>query len=144
MAYSDKERTEALVRLAVNNYDYAKTASETGINHQTLRNWDKQFGDVAVPELLDRAIRKILSVVPAQMPAKEWAVAFGILMDKWLVLRGEPTSRSEIVSRIEEQLPSDPGERDAVLQEARAYIERLGEGGDSSGPIQENGRPASG
>lgn len=142
MAYSDKERTEAMVRLAINNYDFRKTAEELGINHQTLRNWDDQYADVTIPELLDRALAKILAQVPEDMPARDWAVALGILADKWLLLQGEATQRSEVISRIEEQLPENADERRAVLDDARAYIERLGEGGDSSGNSPANGRPA--
>ena len=41
MAYSDAFRAEALIRLAVNRYDYEKTAEQMGVPVRTLRRWDK-------------------------------------------------------------------------------------------------------
>lgn len=142
MAYSDAERTEALVRLAINNYDYTKTADETGISHQTLRNWDAQFGTVAIPDLLDRAIKKLLAAVPENMPAKEWAIAYGILMDKWLLIQGEPTSRTEtnVFSRLG---LDDPEFANDIEREMEKILSEAGSGSADPGESA-NGRPASG
>lgn len=143
MAYSKQFRTEALVRLALSRYDYEATAEQVGVAPNTLRNWERQFPKVSVPELLSRALETLLARVPENMTGDDWSVAVGILMDKYLLLQGEATSRSEVISRIEEQLPEDADERQAILDEARQFVERLGAPSHSGGARQENGRPAS-
>ena len=95
MAYSDAEKTEALIRLAINKYDYAKTAEQTGVTVRSLRNWEKSFPKKTVPELLDRAIERMLMNIPADWKGNDWAIALGILMDKWLLAQGMATERTE-------------------------------------------------
>lgn len=119
--YDDNERAEALFALAVNRYDYQKTAKETGIAVKTLRRWDKDAPKKNIGALLDRAIERLLSSVPNDLKGDAWAITLGILMDKWLLLQGEPTSRTETIAREVEKLT--PNERDAVIAEARAIID---------------------
>lgn len=107
MAYSDQEIAEAMVKLAVNKYDFDKTAKDTGISVRTLRRWDKNAPKKGVSELLERAIERILMVIPENMSGKDWAVALGILLDKYQLLRGQPTSRVEAVMRYLESLPDE-------------------------------------
>lgn len=119
MAYSDVEATEAMIRLAVNKYDYALTAEQLGISEKTLRRWDKNVTKKGVPELLERAIERLLMVIPERMDGNTWAVSLGILIDKWLLVQGQATSRHELmrVLRIESE-----DEFSAVIREAEQIL----------------------
>lgn len=134
MAYSDAETTEAMIRLAVNKYNYKLTAEQTGIDEKTLRRWDKIATKKTVPELLERAIERLLMVIPADMKGSDWAVSFGILMDKWLLMNGQATSRTENLIGNIDNLPEK--EKDAVIREAERIIaeavgKRTGGGNDT-------------
>ena len=129
MAYSDTEATEAMIRLAVNKYDYDKTSEQVGVPVMTLRRWNKNVTKKGVPELLERAIERLLMVIPERMDANQWAIALGILIDKWLLIQGQATSRTELmrVLRIESE-----DELSAVIREAERI---LASGGGSSDGI---------
>lgn len=105
MAYSDSEITEALIKLAINKYDYDKTEKDTGISARTLKRWDKNAAKKAVPELLERAIERMLMSIPTNWKGNDWAIALGILMDKWLLMEGKATSRSENIIGWLEDIP---------------------------------------
>lgn len=122
MAYSDAEVAEALIKLAVNKYDFNKTAKETGYPPQTLRRWNKNVPKKGVGDLLERAVERMLLHIPTDWSGSNWAIAVGILIDKWLLMQGEPTSRTETVMRDVAALA--PSERDELIAEARAIIER--------------------
>jgi hypothetical protein len=133
MAYSDTEVSEAIIRLAVNRYDYKKTADELGISDRTLRRWDKNATKKGVPDLLARAIERLLMIIPTSWKGNEWAVAIGILMDKWLLLQGEATNRTESIVRGLKDVTTD--ERDAIIKEAeRILTEAVGRGVASGEP----------
>jgi len=68
--YSDEFRTEAVIRLAINQFDYAKTAEQFDVTERSLRNWEKVFPKKSVPELLERAITRLLMVIPKDMKGK--------------------------------------------------------------------------
>src|SRR5512138_1877724 len=97
--YSETEVAEALIKLAVNKYDYKKTAQATGISVRTLRRWDKLAPKKGVPDLLERAIERLLMVIPSDFNGSNWAITLGILLDKWLLMSGKPTSRAENITR---------------------------------------------
>lgn len=123
--YSDGEVAEALIRLAINRYDYELTADQTGVSEKTLRRWDKDAPKNSVADLLDRAIVRLLSVIPDNMDGKDWAIAVGILLDKWLLLQGEATSRHESISRVLDDLDADDyasvvAEAERIIANARA------------------------
>jgi hypothetical protein len=124
MAYSDAEKMEAIVKLAINRYNFAMTASDTGIPERTLRNWASAKNGVkkGVPELLERAIERMLMSIPKEWHGQEWAVSLGILMDKWLLMQGKATSRTESVLRrmgvSEDELDDILEEADRILEEA--------------------------
>lgn len=138
MAYSDAEVLEALVKLAVNKYNFPMTSSDTGIPERTLRNWASAKNGVkkGVPELLERTIERMLMVIPEKWNGQDWAIALGILMDKWLVMRGQPTSRTETIFTTLQQMPDD--ELDALLDEfqtaaSRGLVPENGEGASQAG-----------
>jgi hypothetical protein len=107
MAYSDIKKSEALIKLAINKGDYAKTAKDTGIARKTLIRWAKNVPKKGVPELLDRAIERMLMLIPAEMNARDWGIALGILMDKWLLAQGMATSRTENLFQSLSEMPDE-------------------------------------
>ncbi len=127
MAYSDGEVAEALIRLSINKYDFDLTAEQSGISKSALKRWARKSPKKGVADLLDRAIQRMLMVIPKNMNTKDWAIALGILMDKWLLIQGEPTERSESLLRTMSELTKE--EKDAVVERARAVIERVGGAG---------------
>lgn len=120
--YSEAEVSEALIRLAVNKHDVKKTAAELGISEKTVRRWAKDAPKKGVGDLLERAIERMLMHIPTDWSGSSWAIAIGILMDKWLLMQGEPTERTETIQREVAKL--NPTERDELLSEARAIIDR--------------------
>ena len=107
MAYSDTQASEALIRLAINKYDYKLTSKQVGIPERTLRRWDKNVTKKGVPELLERAIERMLMVIPETWHGQDWAIALGILIDKYQLMHGEPTARIENIFTAIQNLPDD-------------------------------------
>jgi len=128
--YSESEIAEAMVLLAVNKYDYKKTADTLGISDRTLRRWDKDATKKGVPELLERAIERMLMVIPDKMSGNEWSISLGILIDKWLLMQGAATSRTESIVTTLQEMQDD--EFDRVLEEAEQIIESA-RGGSNNG-----------
>lgn len=120
MAYSDGQRAEALIKLWISKFDYEGVSKELGIPERTLRRWDKNVTKKSIPDLLDRAIGRLLMVIPTDMSASQWSTALGILIDKWLLMQGEPTSRTENISLQMDSLDADEYER--VIAEAERII----------------------
>ncbi len=120
MAYSDAERTEALILLAINKYDFKKTSKELGMTVKSLRAWEKKYPKKGVPELLERAIQRMLMHIPPDMKARDWAISLGILMDKWLLGQGLATSRSENILGFLENMPEE--DRLKVIDEAERIL----------------------
>lgn len=118
--YSDAQRTEALIQLAINKYDYDKTAEDTGVSAKSLRRWDKDVAKKTVPELLERAIERMLMHIPKDWKGNDWSIALGILMDKWLLVHGKATERTESLTGFLESLPDDDRER--VIEEAERIL----------------------
>jgi len=113
--YSDAFKTEAMVRLAINRFDYEKTAEQTGVTERSLRNWEKDFPKKGVPELLERAIERMLMVIPENWTGHDWAVSLGILIDKLQLIHGEPTERTENIFTAIQSLPDD--ELDDIIRQ---------------------------
>jgi hypothetical protein len=140
MAYSETFITETIVRLAVNRFDYDKTAEQMGVTARTIRNWEKNFPKKGVPELLERAIERLLMVIPSDMKGNDWAVALGILMDKWLLVNGQATQRTENLIGSINDLPEE--EKSAIIREAENIIasavsKRSGGGNDTQNHPEE-------
>jgi hypothetical protein len=147
--YSDVEQAEAIVRLAFNRYDFIKTAQETGISVWTLRRWNRNIPDVpsalsapnapstpkkGVAELLEYALEHILMAVPENISGQQWAVTVGILLDKWLLIHGEPTQRTENLVKTFEDLDSLPyDDRMSVIERAKRYLTGFSTGSPDEG-----------
>ena len=107
MAYSDLEVSEAIIKLAINKGDYIKTSEDTGVGTTTLKRWAKMSPKKGVPELLERAIERMLMQIPPDMKARDWAISLGILMDKWLLAQGMATSRTENLFQSLNEMPDE-------------------------------------
>lgn len=132
MAYSDAFVSECLIRLALNKYDFEKTSQQVGIPARTLHRWeaDKTIIKKGIPELLERAIEKLLMGVPDTMPGHDWAIAVGILIDKLQLIQGRPTSRTETFLGLLEAIPDN--ELDSLIAEFQtATNTAVIEGGES-------------
>ena len=133
--YSDAETAEAMVRLAVNKYDYEKTSQDTGVPVRTLKRWSSMTPKKGVPDLLERAIQRMLMVIPDKWDGNSWAIALGILMDKWLLMNNKATSRTETIARRFSELSEN--ELDDVLAEANRILEEAAGGGANQSPGEE-------
>ena len=122
MAYSDSQVTEAMIRLAINKYDYKLTAEQTGISEKTLHRWDKNATKKGVPDLLERAIERMLMVIPEKWNGHDWAVSLGILIDKYQLIHGQPTERTESIFKALEEMP------DSELNEIIDQFEQAAKG----------------
>uniref|UniRef100_A0A6M3KKH3 Putative DNA binding, helix-turn-helix domain containing protein n=1 Tax=viral metagenome TaxID=1070528 RepID=A0A6M3KKH3_9ZZZZ len=137
VVYEPSERAEAIIRLAINKYDYNKTAKELGVSPSTLRRWERAVPSLGIEEYLERAIARLLIIIPTQWSGRDWGIAIGILMDKWLLCQGAPTSRTESVVKSFEALKEE--ERDAVVERARQIIAGLSQPGVDSGDGRDEG-----
>ena len=124
MAYSHVEVAEAIIRLAVNHYDFDKTSEELGVSVSTLKRWAKNEPKKGTLELLERAAQRMLMVIPTEWKGHDWAVTIGILIDKIQLMQGKPTERTESIIQGLRELSDD--ERETVLEEARELIRELG------------------
>lgn len=127
--HSDFERAAGIILLGVNKQNYEKTAEMLGVSEQTIRNWEKESltKNLAIPMMLEMTIKKLLEMMPTTWSGNSWAVAFGILMDKWLLVNGQPTQRTETFIGDLDNL-SDR-EKEDVLREAERIINDAISGG---------------
>lgn len=109
--YSDNLRAEALAALKANRGNVEKTARQMNVRPTTLRNWMTQKSHPEATEngeekrgpLADRLESLAWKLVegidnPAKIkkaPINQLSVSAGILIDKFRLLRGEPTDISE-------------------------------------------------
>jgi len=122
--HDEFERMAGVILLAKNGNDATKTAEQLGIHESTLFRWvaESESKKEAIPILLENAIRKLLEMMPDKWTGNTWAVAFGILMDKWLLVNGQPTQRTENTTMISELDNLSDKEKDSVLAEAERII----------------------
>ena len=78
-----------------------------GVTARTLQRWDKDVAKKGVPHLLDRAIERMLMVIPDNWTGTNWGITLGILIDKRQLLSGEPTERTENIFTQLQKLPDD-------------------------------------
>lgn len=130
--FNDYERAAGVMLLSMNKNNYELTAEQIGVSEQTIRNWEKESltKNIAIPVMLETAIKKLLEMMPDKWTGNTWAVAFGIMMDKWLLVNGQPTQRTETFSGSLENL--DERQKENVLAEAERIIRQAAGGGPDS------------
>jgi hypothetical protein len=72
----------------------------------------------------------MLMIIPEKWNGQDWAIAIGILIDKWQLTRGEPTSRAETIWKVLEAMPES--ELDELLTEFETAARRglVADGGE--------------
>jgi hypothetical protein len=104
MAYGDGQKAEVLAILASNGGRLRQTARQTGVAESTLRLWasdgrvtscaQKKSEDLA--DRMEALTHAIVDMMPEKLQAanlRDLAVTLGIIVDKMLLLRGQPTER---------------------------------------------------
>ena len=134
--YTEEQRRIALARLAVNDGDYDKTAEETGVTARSLRRWAGVEEKPSIPELLEIVLADLLTTGPSEsIHPKTWADTVSVLIDKWLVINEQPTSRIETLFQTMETLADD--DLDRVLFRLEALETSLS--GNQDGEEEESG-----
>lgn len=104
-AHSDTEKAEAVGLALVRG---TKAAAEaTGVSQRSVQRW---VDDPAMARLvaetnenvrghlwagLQLGLESVLGALDGDAPLRDRAVAFGVLFDKWALMSGEATSRTE-------------------------------------------------
>ena len=122
MPYSDAQRAAALVLLAKNKNNYAKTAKESGVSVRTLKTWNTTAPKKDVFELLTEAIARLFQLMPEKWEGRDWGIALGIMLDKWLLSQGESTQRIE---HLGDYRLTDT-EKEIVGERARELVKEFG------------------
>jgi hypothetical protein len=154
--YSEVFRAAALAALDANAGNIARTARELGIRRKTLEGWakgrtptdpelrhQKRIDLLASSERLADALAGgiVKRVERGKADVKDMALAFGITVDKLLLLRGQPTaiSKSESDTRAAtldlSQLTKDDLLTLLRLQEKASGRPPLPEASDLANPV---------
>lgn len=120
--HNEFEQAAGLILLAKNGNDYEATAKQLNVHVDTIYKWQKTSSSKkeALPILLEEAIKRMLELMPEKWTGNSWAIAFGIMMDKWLLINGQPTQRTENILTDLENLSE--AEKDNILAEANRII----------------------
>ena len=145
--YSPTFKATAVAKLYAEGYPekpgaLRATAKELGVTHPTLSRWASGGKSAPDAELIKQSVfamqttieyelEKILTSmenVRAKADYKTLAIAFGILVDKYQLIRGAPTSRS---SRMVEDLADrSTDDLQRIIEEAEAMAEEALGGAD--------------
>jgi transposase-like protein len=126
--YTDEEKAKVLVALEANEGIVKRTARETGVAEQTIRDWKKQAERGALTAGVQDALpaaasefatktERVRDLMLDQLEAKvinddlngrDLITGIGVLTDKLRITRGEATSRTETVQ--ESSTPQEIGE----------------------------------
>lgn len=107
--YSEAEVAQALAALELNEGNVYRTSEDTGIPRRTLEHWrggQRRLAPAQIAQAKDELARAALEGARkwgdalaakdvSEVSAKDCAVIFGIMSDKFLVLNGEATSITE-------------------------------------------------
>jgi transposase-like protein len=137
--YSDEEKAEALATLEANDGNIHKTAQDTGIPWGTLKRWveaqdqfthlrEQKKSDLA--QRLEEIARELADAMPDKIQAatlQQVATSMAIAIDKMQLLRGAPTSISDIaIEQIADRI-------ERMTDDERAILARqIGEGDPDS------------
>lgn len=147
--YSESFKARAVARLYAEGYPEKSgalraVAKELGVTHPTLSRWASGGTSAPDPDLIresvfamqttiEHELEKILESmedVRAKADYKTLAIAFGILVDKYQLIRGAPTSRS---ARMIEDLSDRPTEDlEKIIADAEKMAEEALGGAEES------------
>jgi hypothetical protein len=157
--YSDVERANGLAALAANGGNVAMTARQLGVPRQTLQRWIKPTDNEHVLRLrhekkrdmadeLERVAWLIIDSLPSKIkkaPLSQASTSMGIAIDKFRLLRNEPTSIGTMTTDNEpldiewDLLTRD--ERDILRKAVERTKRRHADSGVPSGPDGLPGQP---
>lgn len=132
--YTDEEKAKVLNILDINDGNVKRTARDTGVAEQTIRDWKKTWEAGGVPATVQAAlpaaqgefaddaerVRNLMlnnleaAVLNNTLSGRDLIVGIGVLTDKLRLSRGEATSRSETVST--------PPTADAIGEAVNKYL----------------------
>jgi transposase-like protein len=143
--YSDEEKAQALAILYANNGNIAEAQRQLGIPYRTLANWaaeeregqthaaianigNQKKSDLA--QRLEEIARELADAMPDKIQAatlQQVATSMAIAIDKMQLLRGAPTSISDIaIEQIADRI-------ERMTDDERAILARqIGEGDPDS------------
>ena len=136
--YPAEKRAQTLATLAVNGGDAVKTARKEKVGLRTVYRWQQQgpdyLKDKHVSELLEGVVKGLLvnSPDPSEANLKDWGIALGILLDKWMILGGNPTKRVENVSIDGRVIQLSDREYNEALIQAQRILELEDSGGEDT------------
>jgi transposase-like protein len=129
--YSDEEKAQALAALDANGGNVAKTARQIGVPRKTLAEWaaDRHTHDdvaeirqrkkIDLAQQLENIARQIADALPDKIQAanlQQAATSMAIAIDKMQLLRGAPTSISDIaIEQIADRIERMTEDERAVL-----------------------------
>lgn len=128
--YSDEEKAEALAALDANDGDVRKTARSLAIPYTTLREWVTHQQHDAVTNIrtqkksdlaqrLEEIARELADAMPDKIQAanlQQVATSMAIAIDKMQLLRGAPTSISDIaIEQIADRIERMTDDERAIL-----------------------------
>jgi len=118
--YDDKFRTNAVIMLEAAGYPERKGALTRVADHlrvpmSTLRGWANGHNNPPPADLRCEKKADLIEFIKAEIPQifrelgdarpdanyRDLMVGLGILIDKWQLLSGDATQRSEVMARIE-------------------------------------------
>lgn len=148
--YSDEDRATVLNFLEVNKGNVKRTARETGVAEQTVRDWKKAWEKEGVPAATQDALPAVKSefvanatrirnmmldnlearVLNDDLNGRDLIVGIGVLTDKLRISSGEATSRTENISL--------PPTADQIGASIEAYLAKtLRDGSDRDVEIED-------
>lgn len=119
--WTDEKKSEILAALDANQGNVKRTARQCGVAVSTLRGWAKGRGTNAgvaklrpekrgeLADALEEIAWQIVELLPSklqQAEVRELATLLGVSLDKLLLLRGQPNSRTE-VSGVQIYIPDN-------------------------------------
>ena len=122
--YPDRVKAEALILMALNNYNSHVVSEIMNIPASTIRRWNRTLAEditrIPVQVMIDRTINHLLGHIPQNLSGRDWVEAVSVLMDKWLLMNGLPTNRTQLLGKGFFGL--DDNELALVLTDAQSII----------------------
>ena len=121
-SFTNEEKQEALFLLSMMKYDYGKASDILEVPVSLLQEWVRTI-DLRRPILLhlETTLEAMLRSVPENWAGADWAKALELLLDKYIVMVGGPTSITEV--RSTESSTLNEKELDDILETARMILE---------------------
>lgn len=116
--YTDQDKALVHATLAANGGNVKRTARETGVAEQTVRDWKKKAERVGLPAEVEAALPAVIedaaqeierirnkalraleeAIDRRELKGRDLTVAVGVLTDKHRLMTGQATSRTESTS----------------------------------------------